>query len=200
LTSREEINTELRAVLDEATGKWGIRVNRVELKAMRPADSIKDSMEKQMRADRDKARLHPQREARSSRRSLPPRASGAPPPYCGPAARPRPRSCAPKPMPRPAAARARGQSEAITTVVKAIQDGNVDQRLFAYQYLQTLPQLAQAAQQVWSSQRVRQGPRGLGGNLTVSSAPPRPPPPQHYSNPFHRAPPGHGPQPGSHAA
>src|SRR6266545_2681170 len=54
LTSREEINTELRGVLDEATGKWGIRVNRVELKAIDPPDSIKDSMEKQMRADRDK--------------------------------------------------------------------------------------------------------------------------------------------------
>ncbi|NUR88127.1 MAG: SPFH/Band 7/PHB domain protein, partial [Nonomuraea sp.] len=54
LTSREEINTELRGVLDEATGKWGIRVNRVELKAIDPPTSIQDSMEKQMRADRDK--------------------------------------------------------------------------------------------------------------------------------------------------
>src|SRR6266542_1863211 len=54
LTSRDEINAELRGVLDEATGKWGIRVNRVELKAIDPPPSIKDSMEKQMRADRDK--------------------------------------------------------------------------------------------------------------------------------------------------
>ncbi|NUR84071.1 MAG: SPFH/Band 7/PHB domain protein, partial [Nonomuraea sp.] len=54
LTSREEINTELRGSLDEATGKWGIRVNRVELKAIDPPASIQDSMEKQMRADRDK--------------------------------------------------------------------------------------------------------------------------------------------------
>ena len=54
LTSREDINTELRGVLDEATGKWGIRVNRVELKAIDPPVSIQDSMEKQMRADRDK--------------------------------------------------------------------------------------------------------------------------------------------------
>src|SRR6185312_14641757 len=54
LTSREQINAELRGVLDEATGKWGIRVNRVELKAIDPPGSIKDSMEKQMRADREK--------------------------------------------------------------------------------------------------------------------------------------------------
>ena len=54
LTCREEINAGLRGVLDEATGKWGIRVNRVELKAIDPPTSIQDSMEKQMRADRDK--------------------------------------------------------------------------------------------------------------------------------------------------
>ena len=54
LTSRDNINGQLRGVLDEATGKWGIRVNRVELKAIDPPMSIQDSMEKQMRADRDK--------------------------------------------------------------------------------------------------------------------------------------------------
>src|SRR3546814_12529379 len=54
LTSRDAINSRLRGVLDEATGRWGIRVNRVELKGIDPPPSIKDSMEKQMRADRDK--------------------------------------------------------------------------------------------------------------------------------------------------
>src|ERR1043165_6118389 len=54
LTSRDEINNQLRGVLDDATGKWGIRVNRVELKAIDPPASIKDTMEKQMRADREK--------------------------------------------------------------------------------------------------------------------------------------------------
>src|SRR5579884_2201861 len=54
LTSRDEINNALRGVLDDATGKWGIRVNRVELKAIDPPTSIKDTMEKQMRADREK--------------------------------------------------------------------------------------------------------------------------------------------------
>src|SRR3954453_6129375 len=54
LTSRDEINSQLRSVLDEATGKWGIRVNRVELKAIDPPASIQDTMEKQMRPDREK--------------------------------------------------------------------------------------------------------------------------------------------------
>src|SRR6266702_3458673 len=54
LTSRDEINGQLRGVLDEATGKWGIRVNRVELKAIDPPGTIKDAMEKQLRAERDK--------------------------------------------------------------------------------------------------------------------------------------------------
>src|SRR5207247_1239120 len=54
LTSRDQINAQLRGVLDEATGKWGIRVNRVELKAIDPPSSVQESMEKQMRADRDK--------------------------------------------------------------------------------------------------------------------------------------------------
>src|SRR5438477_6709610 len=54
LTSRDQINAELRGVLDEATGKWGIRVNRVELKAVDPPGTIKDAMEKQLRAERDK--------------------------------------------------------------------------------------------------------------------------------------------------
>ena len=54
LTCRDEINTKLRGELDDATGKWGIRVARVELKAIDPPPSIQDAMEKQMRADRDK--------------------------------------------------------------------------------------------------------------------------------------------------
>src|ERR1700675_4141916 len=59
LTSRDGINSALRGVLDEATGKWGIRVNRVELKAIDPPASIKDSREKQMRADRGKGARSP---------------------------------------------------------------------------------------------------------------------------------------------
>src|SRR6476659_11312069 len=50
LTSRDQINTQLRGVLDEATGKWGIRVNRVEIKAIDPPVTIKEAMEQQMKA------------------------------------------------------------------------------------------------------------------------------------------------------
>src|SRR5699024_10667316 len=54
LTSREPINNQLRGVLDEATGRWGLRVARVELKSIDPPPSIQESMEKQMKADREK--------------------------------------------------------------------------------------------------------------------------------------------------
>src|SRR5881392_4237933 len=54
LTSRDNINSQLRVVLDEATGKWGIRINRVEIKSVDPPPDIKTAMEKQMRAERDR--------------------------------------------------------------------------------------------------------------------------------------------------
>jgi regulator of protease activity HflC (stomatin/prohibitin superfamily) len=54
LTSRDKINNMLRGVLDDASGKWGIRVTRVEIKAIDPPQSVKDAMEKQMRAEREK--------------------------------------------------------------------------------------------------------------------------------------------------
>ena len=54
LTSRDQINTQLREVLDEATEKWGVRVTRVELKSIDPPRSIQEAMEQQMRADRAK--------------------------------------------------------------------------------------------------------------------------------------------------
>ena len=54
LTSRDKINADLRIVLDEATERWGIRVNRIELKSIDPPSSIQEAMEKQMRAERDK--------------------------------------------------------------------------------------------------------------------------------------------------
>lgn len=69
LTSRDTINNQLRGVLDEATGKWGPRVNRVEIKAIDPPQSIKDAMEKQMRAERDKRAAILGRRGSVSRRS-----------------------------------------------------------------------------------------------------------------------------------
>ncbi|MFI6601809.1 SPFH domain-containing protein [Nonomuraea sp. NPDC050536] len=149
LTSREEINTELRGVLDEATGKWGIRVNRVELKAIDPPTSIQDSMEKQMRADRDKRAAvltaEGQRQAailaaEGEKQAAVLRARGE-----AEAAVLRAQAEA-----EAAAMRAKGQADAIGMVFKAIHEGNPDQRLLAYQYLQILPEIAKGdANKIW---------------------------------------------------
>lgn len=138
LTSRDEINDRLRGVLDEATGKWGIRVVRVELKAIDPPGSIKEAMEKQMRAERDKraAILTAEGTKQSAilssegmRQSEILRAEGDK---------------------LAAILRAEGQAKAIETVFKAIHEGDADPKLLAYQYLQVLPQIAQGdANKVW---------------------------------------------------
>jgi regulator of protease activity HflC (stomatin/prohibitin superfamily) len=138
LTSRDEINGELRGVLDEATGKWGIRVNRVELKAIDPPNSIKDTMEKQMRADREKRAAILQAEgqkqaailtAEGEQQAAVLRAQGK----------------------REAMIlEAEGQAKAIDTVFKAIHEGNPDPQLLAYQYVQALPQIAQGdSNKIW---------------------------------------------------
>ncbi|HET9631097.1 MAG TPA: SPFH domain-containing protein, partial [Terrabacter sp.] len=131
LTSRDQINGQLRGVLDEATGKWGIRVNRVELKAIDPPHSVQDSMEKQMRAERDRRAAILTAEgvkqsailtAEGEKQSQILRAEGS------------------------AQARileAQGQARAIQQVFSAIHRGKPTQKLLAYQYLQVLPQIAQ---------------------------------------------------------
>ena len=138
LTSRDQINAQLRGVLDEATGKWGIRVNRVELKAIDPPASIKDSMEKQMRADRDKRAAILNAEgvkqsqilaAEGEKQSAILRAEG---------------------QKQAVMLQAEGQAKAIDTVFQAIHEGKPDPQLLAYQYLQVLPQIAQGeANKVW---------------------------------------------------
>jgi regulator of protease activity HflC (stomatin/prohibitin superfamily) len=138
LTSRETINDQLRGNLDEATGKWGIRVHRVELKSVDPPPSIKDTMEKQMRADREKRAAVLQAEgikqaailtAEGEKQSAILKAEG---------------------QRQAAILAAEGQAKAIETVFKAIHDGDPDPQLLAYQYLQVLPQIAQGdANKVW---------------------------------------------------
>jgi regulator of protease activity HflC (stomatin/prohibitin superfamily) len=138
LTSRDEINNQLRGVLDEATGKWGIRVNRVELKAIDPPASIKETMEKQMRADREKRAAILTAEgvkqsqiltAEGEKQSAILRAEG---------------------QRQAAILQAEGQAKAIDTVFRAIHEGDADPKLLAYQYLQVLPQIAQGeSNKVW---------------------------------------------------
>jgi regulator of protease activity HflC (stomatin/prohibitin superfamily) len=138
LTSRDQINGQLRGVLDEATGRWGIRVNRVELKAIDPPASVQDSMEKQMRAERDRRAVILTAEgqkqsqiltAEGAKQSQILRAEGAA---------------------QAAILEAQGQSRAILQVFDAIHRGDADPKLLAYQYLQVLPKIAQGeANQVW---------------------------------------------------
>ncbi|MEO8289805.1 MAG: SPFH domain-containing protein [Gaiellaceae bacterium] len=138
LTSRDKINAQLRGVLDEATGKWGIRVNRVELKAIDPPGTIQEAMEKQMRAERDKRAAILTAEgfkqsqiltAEGEKQGAILRAEGER---------------------ESQILRAEGQSKAIETVFKAIHEGDADPKLLAYQYLQVLPQIAQGdSNKVW---------------------------------------------------
>jgi regulator of protease activity HflC (stomatin/prohibitin superfamily) len=164
LTSRDRINSELRAELDEATGKWGIRVSRVELKAIEPPTSIQESMQKQMRADRDKRAAILSAEgskqsailtAEGERQAAVLKARGD-----SEALVLRAEADA-----RAQAVRARGQAEAISTVFRAIHDGNPDQRLLAYQYMQMLPQLAQGdSNKVWIvPSEIGKALEGIGG-------------------------------------
>ena len=133
LTSRDKINTLLRGVLDDASGKWGIRVTRVEIKAIDPPKSVKDAMEKQMRAEREKRAAILTAEgvrqakiltAEGEKQGEILRAEGDK---------------------QSAILRAEGQAQAIGQVFQAIHHNDPDPKLLAYQYLQTLPQLAAGA-------------------------------------------------------
>jgi regulator of protease activity HflC (stomatin/prohibitin superfamily) len=130
LTGRDQINGQLRGVLDEATGKWGVRVSRVEIKAIDPPDSIKESMEQQMRADRNKRAAILTAEgvkqsailtAEGEKQSAILSAQG---------------------QREAEILRAEGQAKAIQTVFSAIHEGNPDPALLAYQYLEALPKVA----------------------------------------------------------
>jgi regulator of protease activity HflC (stomatin/prohibitin superfamily) len=130
LTSRDKVSGALRIVLDEATGRWGIRVNRVELKAVDPPASIQEAMEKQMRAERDRRAAILTAEgvkqsqiltAEGEKQSAILRAEGR----------------------REAQIlEAQGEAQAIETVFEAVHRGDADEQVLAYQYLQKLPMIA----------------------------------------------------------
>ncbi len=138
LVSRDKISAQLRGVLDDATTRWGIRVNRVELKAIDPPTTIQEAMEKQMRAERDRraailtAEGVKQSEilrAEGEKQSAILRAEG---------------------LRESQVLEAEGQSKAIETVFGAIHRGDPDPKLLAYQYLQMLPQIADGeSSKIW---------------------------------------------------
>jgi regulator of protease activity HflC (stomatin/prohibitin superfamily) len=161
LTSRDQINAQLRGVLDEATGKWGIRVNRVELKAIDPPHSVQESMEKQMKAERERRAQILYAEgtkqsailtAEGEKQSQILRAEGS------------------------AQARileAQGQARAIQQVFDAIHRGKPTQKLLAYQYLQVLPQIARGdSNKMWIiPSELTDALRGIGGALGAPDKP-----------------------------
>jgi regulator of protease activity HflC (stomatin/prohibitin superfamily) len=163
LTSREVINRHLQAALDETTGKWGVKVTRVEIKAIEPPPSIRDAMEKQMRAERDRraAILHAEGvkqsqilTAEGDKQAAVLRADGD----------------------RQARIlQAEGQAKAVRTVVGAIHSANPDNKVLAYQYLSMLPQIANGtANKVWvvpvEMTRALEGLGGAMGSLSRLAA------------------------------
>jgi regulator of protease activity HflC (stomatin/prohibitin superfamily) len=168
LTSREQINSGLRGVLDEATGKWGIRVNRVEIKGIDPPPSIKDSMEKQMRADRDKRAAI--LTAEGQRQSAILTAEGGKQSAILTAEGERESQILRAQAERESRIlRAQGEGQAIQTVFQAIHDGQPDQSLLAYQYLQMLPKIAEGdANKVWIvPSEIGKALEGLGSTMNT---------------------------------
>ncbi len=166
LTSRDEINSRLRGVLDEATGRWGIRVNRVELKGIDPPPSIKDSMEKQMRADRDKRAAI--LTAEGQRQSAILTAEGNKQASILSAEGDRESRILRAQAEREAQIlKAQGEGQAIQTVFQAIHDGQPDQSLLAYQYLQMMPKIAEGdANKVWIvPSEIGKALEGLGSTM-----------------------------------
>jgi len=174
LTSRDRVNDRLRAVLDERTGRWGIRINGVEIKSIDPPGSIQEAMEKQMRAERDRRAAILTAEgvkqsqiltAEGEKQSAVLKAEGA----------------------REAAIlRAEGEAKAIDTVFRAIHAGDPDPKLLSYQYLQMLPELAKGeANKIWViPSEFTQALSGLSGAMGRfgeragdEAAPPATPPP-----------------------
>ena len=142
LTARENVNTELRVVLDEATGKWGIRINRVEIKSVDPPPDIRSAMEKQMRAERDRRAAILTAEGEKQSQIL--TAEGAKQAAVLTAEGAQQAAVLDAEGERQAAIlRAEGEAKAIDTVFTAIHEGKPDRELLSYEYLQMLPQLAE---------------------------------------------------------
>ncbi|GAA3714783.1 SPFH domain-containing protein [Gordonia hankookensis] len=160
LTSRDSINGQLRGVLDEATGRWGLRVARVELKSIMPPPSIQESMEKQMKADREKRATilaaEGQREsaiktAEGNKQSQILAAEGAKQAVILGAEGERQSRIMRAQGDRAAAyLNAQGEAKAIEKTFAAIKASKPTPELLAYQYLQQLPEMAKGeGSKVW---------------------------------------------------
>jgi regulator of protease activity HflC (stomatin/prohibitin superfamily) len=185
LTSRDKINAELRIVMDEATEKWGVRVNRIELKSIDPPASIQEAMEKQMRAERSKRATVLEAEGEKQSQIL--RAEGDRQGAILRAEAQKQSQILEAEGDRQAAIlRAEGESQAITTVFAAIHSGDPTPDLLALKYIEALPQLAQgeASSLFLIPSDVAQALGGLatmgaafrkGGDVAAGGAPPSAP-------------------------
>lgn len=162
LTSRDEVNRQLRDVLDSETGRWGIRVSRVELRTIQPNRDITEAMEKQVRAERERRATILSAEgvkqaeilrAEGERQSMILKAEGEA---------------------KAAALRADGEASAISKTFKAIHDGDADPKLLSYQYLQMLPKLADGtSNKVWIvPSELGKAVEGISNAFTKSGAAP----------------------------
>nr|WP_307844884.1 SPFH domain-containing protein [Actinospica acidithermotolerans] len=161
LTSRDEVNRQLRDVLDSETGRWGIRVSRVELRTIQPNRDITEAMEKQVRAERERRATILSAEgvkqaeilrAEGERQSMILKAEGEA---------------------KAAALRADGEASAISKTFKAIHDGDADQKLLSYQYLQMLPKIADgSSNKVWIvPSELGKAVEGIGSAFTKANMP-----------------------------
>ena len=153
LTSRDDVNNELRDTLDSATGRWGIQVKRVELRTIQPNRDITEAMEKQVRAERERRATVLQAEgvkqaeilrAEGDRQSMILKAEGEA---------------------KAAELRAGGEAQAIRKVFTAIHEGDADSKLLSYQYLQMLPKLADgSSNKMWIvPSELGKAVEGIGG-------------------------------------
>jgi regulator of protease activity HflC (stomatin/prohibitin superfamily) len=161
LTSREGVNTQLRTVLDEATGKWGIRINRVEIKSVNPPPDIRTAMEKQMRAERDRRAAILTAEGEKQAAVLTAEGEKQAAVLTAEGSR------------EAAILRAEGEAKAIDTVFTAIHEGRPDSELLSYEYLKMLPELARGdANKVFVvPSEFANAFAGLGRALGVSDSP-----------------------------
>ncbi|SRR6266700_258448 len=161
LTSRDEVNRQLRDVLDSETGRWGIRVSRVELRTIQPNRDITEAMEKQVRAERERRATILSAEgvkqaeilrAEGERQSMILKAEGEA---------------------KAAALRADGEASAISKTFKAIHDGDADSKLLSYQYLQMLPKIADgSSNKVWIvPSELGKAVEGISGAFTKANMP-----------------------------
>jgi regulator of protease activity HflC (stomatin/prohibitin superfamily) len=149
LISRDHINAQLSATLDEATGKWGIKVNRVEIKAIEPPPSIRDAMEQAMRADRGKRAAI--LTAEGAQQSAVLNAQGEQQARVLEAEAAKQAAILAAQGEREALVlRAEGEALAIARVVGAIKAADIDSTVLAYRQLQILPEVADGqATKMW---------------------------------------------------